>query len=250
MITSPRNARVAAARKLRRPRVRRETRRTLIEGPFLLEEARSAGIIVDEVFALAGDAETAASCHREGWQLHEVAPDVMAALASSVNPRGPVAVAAIPDSPQIECRDSVVLWGVADPGNAGTIIRTAGAFGFQVIATAGSVDLWSPKVVSAGVGGHFRANPVEGMAADLVVLQAAGLRPLVATSAGVTRVDDAVRGEEPVALVVGNEAHGVPEEVIGAPGVETFMIPMPGGTESLNAAVAASISMYLRIAGR
>lgn len=232
--------------KLRRTRVRRKTGRSLIEGPFLLEEAATAAITVHEVFARVGDVATRQVCETNAWPVRIVTADVMETLASSVSPRGPVAVIAVPATPSIEARDSVVLWGIADPGNAGTIIRTAGALGFQVIATAETVDLWSPKVIRAGVGGHFRTPPIEGLAADPSLLVAVGLTPLVAIAEAPTPVHEAVQVPDPVALIIGNEAHGVPADVLHAAGVGAFSIPMPGGSESLNASVAAGIAMYLR----
>jgi TrmH family RNA methyltransferase len=250
VITSPRNKRVAAVRRLRRTRVRRETGTTLIDGPFLLEEAASGGVEILEVFALASDEATARRCEEAGWNLWLVNADVMGALGSSVSPRGPVAVISIPESPVLEARDSVVLYDIADPGNAGTIIRTAGAFGFQVMATEATVDLWSPKVIRSAVGGHFRAHPILGIEPDPAVLIEAGLAPLAAAAGSTTTLHDAVRREGPVALLIGNEAHGLSKGVIDTPGVMIFSIPMPGGSESLNAAVAAGIAMYLRMTSR
>lgn len=114
----------------------------------------------------------------------------------------------------------------------------------------GSVDLWSPKVVRSGVGGHFRTNLVTGLPADLAVLHDAGLRPLVATAAAEQSADQALSEAGAVALIVGNEAHGVPESVSAAPDVTAISLPMPGGAESLNAGVAAGILMYLRMSNR
>ena len=128
------------------------------------------------------------------------------------------------------------------------IVRTGAAFDFQVIATEGCVDLWSPKVIRAGAGGHFRSTLIESVAPDLGPLRAAGLHPFVVTADGRTAAVEAVKRSEPLALVVGNEAHGVPEELRTRPDLETTKIPMPGGVESLNVAVAAAILMYLRMA--
>ena len=223
---------------------------TLIEGPFLLEEAAAAGGEVHEVFALGSDSATSRQCETAGWDLSAVTPEVMDELAASMNPRGPVAVISVPPPPPLETTDSVVLWDIADPGNAGTIIRTAGAFGFQVIATANTVDLWSPKVIRSAVGGHFRSPPIEGVAPDPRVLIAAGLEPIAAAAGEAESVAAAMRSTSSVALLIGNEAHGIPESVVDSPGVGAFSIPMPGGAESLNAAVAAGIAMYLRMDAR
>ena len=246
VITSLRNPRVAAARKLRRPRVRRETGRTTIEGPFLLEEATRAGCVVNEVFRVADDRATHELCTARGIDVVVVASNVINGLADTTQPRGPVAVIDIPQAGPIQPVDSIVLWGLADPGNAGTIIRTAAAFGFQVVATVDCVDLWSPKVIRSGVGAHFRAMPIEGVPADPDFLISSGLRLVAAAADGQALLSEAVAGNDAIALIVGNEAHGVPVAVRQHAAVATAAIPMPGGTESLNAAVAAGIAMYER----
>lgn len=247
VITSLRNPRVAAARKLRRSRVRRETGRTTIEGPFLLEEAIRAGVAVQEVFCLADDEPALELCAANGIDENVVAGEVMNGLAETAQPRGPVAVIAIPVAGPIRPVDSIVLWGVADPGNAGTIIRTAAAFGFQVVATVGSVDLWSPKVVRSAVGSHFRVGPIEGAAADPEMLSSSGLRLVAMAADGEVSLRAAAADEASLGFIVGNEAHGVPASVRQHPAVTTAAIPMPGGTESLNAAVTAAIVMYERM---
>ncbi|MEA2000752.1 MAG: RNA methyltransferase [Actinomycetota bacterium] len=246
MITSLRNPRIAGVRRLRRTRERKVKGRTPVEGPFLLEEAIRAGVIIHEVYAAPDDATTAATCERIGIEQTLVSNEVLASLASSVSPRGPVAVVSVPASAAIRPMDSIVMWDVSDPGNAGTIIRSAAAFGFQVIATAGCVDLWSPKVVRAGVGGHFRTPLVDTTELSPQVLMGAGLRAFVAAAGSSTSPTEMVETVGPVAIIVGNEAHGVPEAVREGSGAVPISLTMPGGTESLNVGVAASILMYLR----
>ena len=131
-----------------------------------------------------------------------------------------------------------------------TIVRTAAALGFHVAATAGSVDLWSPKVVRAAVGGHFRTSLTTGLTNVPRGLVAAGLRPVVAVATATEQAEVAIGGAEPVALVIGNEAHGVPDDLIDDVSVEPVSLAMPGGAESLNAGVAAGILMYLRMLQR
>lgn len=250
MITSTRNPRIAAVRRLRRSRERRATGLTTIEGPFLLEEAIAGDVIIREVFATAEDEVSMTRCDEAGLQLTLVSTAVLEALSSSVAPRGPVAVVSIPLSRELQPVDTVVLWEISDPGNAGTIVRTAAAFGFQVAATAGSVDLWSPKVVRSGVGGHFRTQLTSGVPADVSLFTKAGLRPVVAAASAPQRVEATLATPDPIALIVGNEAHGVPAAVSELGGVEAVSLPMPGGAESLNAAIAAGILMYLRLTSR
>lgn len=250
MITSLRNPLIIEVRRLQRRRERRATGRTTIEGPFLLQEAIAAGVVVHEVFATPDDEVAAQLSGAAGVTICHVSSGVLKGMATSVNPRGPIAVVTAPQSSEIESVDSVVLWDIADPGNAGTMIRTAAAFGFQVLATADTVDLWSPKVVRAAVGGHFRTRISEGLTPTLDPLTRAGLATIVATADGtdVSEVDLGQTG--PVGLIIGNEAHGIPAEIAEADDIVKVALPMPGGSESLNAAVSAGILMYLRVAKR
>ncbi len=242
-ITSRRNPRVAAAARLRRREVRRKERRTLLEGPHLLAEAVRAHQPVETVFALAGDTTAAALAVGADAELLTVTREVLDRLAPTEHPRGPVAVLQTPDPAAIEDRNTVVLWGVSDPGNAGTIIRSAAAFGAAVAAGPDTVDPWAPKTLRAGAGAHFRVElgEIEALtelrAKTTIAMVVRGGIPLRELAAG-----------EPWALVVGSEAHGLPDEVVAAAD-ETVTIPMPGGTESLNAATAAAIVLYQLTSG-
>jgi len=249
VITSLRNPRIAGVRRLRRARERKATGRTTIEGPFLLEEAVAAGLTIHDVFAAPDDSATFEICTRIGVEHTLVSEEVLTSLASSISPRGPVAVITVPASGTLHAIDSIVMWDISDPGNAGTIIRSAAAFGFQIVATAGCVDIWSPKVVRAAVGCHFRTPLVDISDAEPRVLIEAGLRPFVAAAGSSTPLAEMIDAAGPVAIIVGNEAHGVPQGVHDAAGVVPISLAMPGGTESLNAGVAGSILMYLRSAG-
>jgi TrmH family RNA methyltransferase len=213
----------------------------------LLQEAIRAGIVVHEVFCLVDDRPTQQLCAANCIDSHVVARNVINGLAETTHPRGPVAVIEIPEAQPIRPVDSIVLWGVADPGNAGTILRTAAAFGFQVVATVDSVDLWSPKVVRSAVGAHFRVRPSEGVTADPALLSSLGLRLVAMAADGAYPLREVAMTDASLAFLVGNEARGVPASVRQHPAVITSAISMPGGTESLNVAVTAAIVMYERI---
>ncbi len=127
---------------------------------------------------------------------------------------------------------------LADPGNAGTIVRTAEAAGADAVAlTAGSVDPYNPKVLRASAGSIFRVPVVE---LDLADLRAAGLR-LVATSSHHGVVYTAADLRRPVAVVLGNEAHGLPAH---APVDDWVTIPQHGEIESINVAMAATVLAF------
>ena len=134
---------------------------------------------------------------------------------------------------------ALVSWGVSDPGNVGTLVRTAAAFGWAFGFTPGTADPWSPKVLRAGAGAQFRAWPIPVSTVDAL------------TGAGYDAVAMVVEGGQPVdrlgtgryAVLVGEEAAGLPHDVVEQAATRVT-IPMPGGTESLNAAVAAAIVVY------
>ena len=136
---------------------------------------------------------------------------------------------------------SIVLDRLQDPGNVGTILRCASAFGFtQVIAIKGTAALWSPKVLRAGMGAHFRLRLVEAVAHD----DLNGLRlPLVATSSHASASLPEVKLPWPCAWVLGHEGQGVATALLERCAL-TVSIPQPGGEESLNVASAAAVCLY------
>jgi TrmH family RNA methyltransferase len=238
MITSTQNPRVQAAARLHRRRNRSATGHTLIEGPSVVGDAMAAGVTIVDAFYLEDDDHSARVLGDIGVA---VSPQVLAKVAPTEHPRGPVAVIAIPGA-TLEGRDTIVVVCVREPGNAGTIIRTAAGLGYDVLATPGTVDVWSPKVLRAGAGGHFLTSVVTAGPEWLGQCRAAGLRLAALVADGGS---DVPAREEPMALLVGEEAAGLPEDVV-ADSDDLVTLPMPGGTESLNAAIAAAIAMYER----
>ncbi|HSR45887.1 MAG TPA: RNA methyltransferase [Acidimicrobiia bacterium] len=240
-VRSPRNQRVAAAARLRRARTRRAANSTLLEGPNLIGAAAAAGAEIGPVFALQDDRGTMRVAEEAGYEVVVVTQVVLDRLAPTQHPRGPVAVMRVPASVEIHNRNASVLWGVRDPGNVGTLIRAAAAFGFGIVIGPDSADPWNPKVLRAAAGAHFLV-PIETDVSDLRRLQARGFHTVGSVVEGGVAPSD-VRGDGPWALVVGDEARGLPEEL--AESCETQVtIPMSAGLESLNAAVAGSILMY------
>jgi len=138
----------------------------------------------------------------------------------------------------------VVLAAIQDPGNLGTIIRTAEAFGADgVIALPGTVSGWNPKAIRASAGSMFRLPLINASVPECFTnLREAGVR-ILSTTARVAEPIDLVDLTIPVALVFGNEGSGVPESV-SAHADEPVTITCPGPVESLNAAIAASVMLY------
>jgi TrmH family RNA methyltransferase len=181
---------------------------------------------------LAGQAEAVAV----------VSGAAMAGLASLESPAAILFLVPLPE--RLPCSAetaSVVLDRVQDPGNAGSILRSAAAFGFgQAIALQGTAGLWSPKAVRAGMGAHFRLRLVE--AADLAPLRELAIPLLGTSSHAVERVDQALL-PWPCAWVFGHEGQGVSSEV-QALCTTVLRIAQPGGEESLNVAAAAAVCLH------
>jgi RNA methyltransferase, TrmH family len=245
-ITSVRNPRVRALAALADARTRRAEGRHLVEGPHAVGEALAAGVV--EELLLAPGAPPLPSV-ADGVRITPLAPHVLERLAETTTPQGVVAVCR---SPQAELADVVghgvlvVLDAVADPGNAGTILRTADAAGAAgVVFTAGSVDPYGPKALRAAAGSTYHLPVVTGVdvAAALAACREHGQRVLGLDGAATTSVFDLERDTDPVALVLGNEAHGLSPAVAGQ--VDgTVAVPLYGRAESLNVAAAAAIAIY------
>ncbi len=233
----PRNPAVVAAARLHRTRHRRESGRTIIEGPHLLEEALAAGVVIETAFALSDDEATFSVGDAHGFEVVPVDQDALARLADTKTPRGPVAVIPIPTGDADYLGDVLVAHGLSEPGNLGALIRTAAAFGWGVAYTPGSADPWSPKTLRAGSGGHFRTT----------LIRLDDLDQLTEWTTVATVVEGGMLPSEvssgPYAVLVGDEAAGLPHEIAEECDVQVT-IPMPGGTESLNAGVAAGIVVY------
>lgn len=232
-ISSPGNERIKGVRRLHRAKERRSTGRTLLEGPYLLQAALEAGIIPELVFVAEGE-----PLPEIATEVIPVTDAVLGAIAPTDSPRGPIAVVEIPKPEPLRAEPTLVLWEVATPGNVGTLIRSAAAFGWNVARHRGA-DPWSPKVLRAAAGTHFAVSisEVDGLAE----LEQAGLTPVATVPDGGAE-PRSIKSSEPVALLVGNEANGLPAEVIESVDL-TLTIPTVGSA-SLNAAVAGSIAMY------
>jgi TrmH family RNA methyltransferase len=173
---------------------------------------------------------------------HELAPGVLERVATTDHPQP---ILAIVRRRRWELADLtaatflVVLAGVSDPGNAGTILRSAEASGASaVLTTPGTVDLTNPKVVRASAGAIFHLPTVEGVTP--AALRGLGLPLFGAVASGGVSYSEAPLAR-PVGLVVGNEAHGIPADL---PLDGLVSIPHTGRAESLNAAMAATVLCF------
>jgi TrmH family RNA methyltransferase len=220
--------------------------------------AAAGDVTVHEVLATAAAADRhpdlVAGARAAGLTVTEMTDEVADLLTETVTPQGLVAVCDVVDVPLDSLlvarpRLVVVLADVRDPGNAGAVIRVADAAGADAVVLGGdSVDPYNGKVVRASAGSIFHLALVHGTRTGVVVdgLRGAGLSIKVADGSGTDDLDTAERGGDlsgPVAWVFGNEAWGVPKEVL-AQGDAVLRIPIHGRAESLNLATAAALCLY------
>ncbi|MGC1463275.1 MAG: RNA methyltransferase [Terracidiphilus sp.] len=224
-----------------------------IEGPNLVEEALRAGLRVSCVFA-AQDAERLLDKLALPTET-EILLMPRNLLDSALNTESPQPVAALvepPDwtwahllgSPGKTAPLLLVLAELQDPGNLGTLLRSAEAFGADgILSLPGTVSAWNPKAVRASAGSIFRLPLLATSEAEaLFHLRKAGIKIWTTTVRG-AQPADLVDLAGPVALLIGNEGNGVPAD-LAANADGALTIPCPGPVESLNAAVAASVLLY------
>lgn len=168
-------------------------------------------------------------------------------LSSVATPTGIMAVVPTPRVPVPQVLEGASVWleDIQDPGNVGSILRSAAAAGIATVCLSRhSVHAWSPRVLRAGMGAHFALRIIEG--ADLESLAAGYRGRLIATAAGAgLPVFDAVLTGD-VALLLGNEGSGL-SPALAALAQETVHIPMPGSAESLNVGAAAAVCLFERV---
>ncbi len=240
-ISSTKNPVVRSFVRLHRPRARRDSGLMLIEGPTVFKAAIDAGATPVTVLATPEDVATPDLVHGLGdVTVHSVTEHVLKAASDTTHPRSPVATFRRPEPSPLRGGNVVVLVDISDPGNVGTIIRTAAALRWDVVVTGHTADVWSPKVLRSSAGTHFSTaiHEAESLEALFVDSQYTVVATIVADG------DNTVHAPEPIALLVGSEAHGLADEVLALADT-TLTIPMPGGTESLNAAVAAALGMWI-----
>jgi TrmH family RNA methyltransferase len=277
-LTSIRSPRVKAARQLAKRAFRQRARQFLAEGPQAVGEALAAGGVVTQLFVTAAAQARYASliglAAGQGADVHAVSGEVMTELAQTITPQGVLAVCGFIDVTLGELGASageagraggvfppsqrppgqalalaVILANVRDPGNAGTVLRTADAAGAGGVIFAGSsVDPYNSKCVRASAGSLFHLPVVTGPpVADAVrALRERGLRVLAADGGAGTTLDDlqsAGRLGQPTAWLFGNEAWGLSSDVLDLAD-DAVAVPIYGRAESLNLAAAAAVCLY------
>ena len=224
-------------------------RRFVVEGPQAVREALGA---LEELFVLDLEHPLAVAAAAAGVTVTPVDAKVLGALAETATPQGLVGVAPLLE-PGLEALEGarlvVVLHEANDPGNAGTVIRTADAAGADaVVLTAGSVDPHNGKCVRATAGSLWHLPVVHGLPLPdvLAALRRTGVQVLATSGAGEDDLDDLQDSgalQAPTAWLLGSEAHGLPADVL-AGADRSVRIPLRGRAESLNLATAAAVCLY------
>jgi RNA methyltransferase, TrmH family len=249
---------LARARRLTKRAFRQGERAFLAEGPQAVTEAIRCGAQVSDLFVTG----PARSRHHDlltavagaGIPVHIVSGEVMSELAQTVTPQGVLAVCGFLDVPLATVvtpasRLAVLLANVRDPGNAGTVLRTADAAGAQAVVFAdASVDPYNGKCVRASAGSLFHLPVVAGarLTDAVAAMRQAGLRIIAADGRAGRSLDDTdvlARLHEPTAWLFGNEAWGLPADLV-ALADEAVAVPIYGKAESLNLAAAAAVCLY------
>lgn len=253
ILTSIKNPRVQFVRELLAEKsVRTEHGLFVTEGIRLAEEVLNSSIMPRSIFYSPQSSERGNEIIRlfldKGIEGVEVSPEVMNKVSDTETAQGillvvPQTAVPLPAAPSLV----LILDQIRDPGNCGTILRTAAAAGVQLVFNApGSADLFMPKVVRAGMGAHFRVSIRQSNWPEILTFckPASGtpLRLLLAESSGGESLWQ-TNLRDPLALIIGGEAEGASQE--GRKAAEALIhIPMPGQFESLNAGVAASIILF------
>jgi RNA methyltransferase, TrmH family len=240
---------VDRARELLRAKNRREAGEFLAEGPHVVRDALDAGAEVRAAFAShesAAGGEVAGLIARAAAAraaVHVVTGRDLLSICDTDTPQGIVAVVAMPEAPAAPFAAAgawLLLDEVQDPGNVGTLLRAAEAFGARgALATEGTADLFSGKVVRSAQGAHFRLTLLAAAPATLDAFAAAGGAVWAAAADGES-VYAAPRPPALFALALGNESRGV-SDAVARRAVRSVAVPQRGRADSLNVAMAGSV---------
>jgi len=246
-ISSAANPRLKLARSLQRRRIRRKQQLMLLEGERLITDSISAGF-PPALFFFTPEAEQQHArllslAAETGTQLLRVEPELFAGISDTVSPQGVLAVTPIPQISPTAAGLALILDGVRDPGNLGTLLRSAAAADAdQVILMPGVTDPWSPKSLRSGMGAHFRLAIREAKSIEQAQTWLPGYAIYFADAAGDLSYAD-VDWSLASALILGGETEraGI---ISQWPDVTSIAIPMARGVESLNVAAAGSVILF------
>lgn len=240
MLTSTANPIIKQITALHSSKGRNKQLRCIAEGLRTIETIVKAGWKLERIYATSNQYHDAVDLFGE-TKVMAVSDAVMNKLSTATTPSGILAVFPLPGIPDPKnLTAGIVLAGVSDPGNMGTLIRTCAAFGKKSVVVIEGCDPFSPKVIQSTAGTIAQMNIFEWSWQDLMKHKASLELMCLVKDGGVSphtlKTPDSL-------IVIGSEAHGVPQEWQNECD-HLVTIPMPGGTESLNAAIAGSIGLY------
>ncbi len=241
MITSVKNQQIKNWAKLKQKKYRKEQGCFIVEGEHLVEEALKSEW---EVEMIVVESTFEPSIDLTNYQVETVSDHVFAHLAQTKSPQGILAIVKIKSTHDYEKNRLLLLDAVQDPGNLGTMIRTADAAGFDAIILGdGTVDLYNDKVIRASQGSIFHIPIIESsLEAAIFNLQADGVTVFASTLERAVPVQT-IEWPKQAGLIVGNEGSGVNQTFIEKAD-QLVHIPIYGKAESLNVSIAAAIMMY------
>lgn len=240
-ISSTQNSEIKNLEKLKNPKGRDLENKFLAEGIRISATLVASGMDLLQVYVTQKMLGYALGFTKEE-KVTIVSESVMKKISSSKSPSGLMCVFSIPEKRDSSLLNSgIVLAQISDPGNMGTLIRTAVAMNIKSIVIVEGVDPWSPKVVQSSAGTIAQANIFQWSWEQLI--QNKKDLKLCALVVSEGNPPENINFKD-ILLVIGNEAHGIPKHWLSEC-EQKMTIPMPGNTESLNAAVAGSIAMYL-----
>lgn len=247
MITSSQNPKLKLIRSLiGRAKERREANAFVVEGVRLVEEAVNAGwkfqfVLYSDGLSGRGK-ELVDTLSTNKIEVDEVAGDLLQKLSDTETPQGILAVLEFNQIPITDHPNFILIPDqIRDPGNLGTLLRSAAATGVQaVLLPPETTDAFAPKVLRAGMGAHFRL-PIQSMTWEEIKSQTKDMQIHLADMDGTSCWETNLR--QSIALIIGGEAEGASDEARRL-ATQTISIPMSGNVESLNAGVAGSVLMF------
>ena len=252
-ITSKDNETIKHIKKLKEKKYREEYKEFIVEGIKMVEEAIQENAKIKTII-ICDDCKTQGSIPNElmydiaKLNCIYVAEKIFSTITEVINPQGIMAIIEKPENKENEIdyaeSNYLILDNIQDPGNMGTILRTADSLTIkQIIVSKGTADIYNPKVVRSTMGAIFRIKvvEVENLVKTIKEMKKNGIKVYATDLATDKSIYDV--NYEKSAIVIGNEANGVSKEVLKE-STERIKIPMLGKTESLNAAVATSVILY------
>lgn len=248
IIKSSRNEKYKCIKSLKQKKARTELNLFTVEGIKSVNDVIGSSYEIESIIVSETFYEKELFDYPNGVDLYIIADEIFAGLSDTENPQGIIAVIKMKKQNNIlpDLKKAYIYCDrVQDPGNMGTIIRTADAAGFGgVFLSPGCVDLYNPKTVRSSMGSFFHIEKYENVTVEeLKKFKTTGFTFMCATLSEKTICYTDADFTVPAIIAIGNEANGICEAVLSVSDTD-IKIPIDGGAESLNAAVAAAVIMY------